>query len=105
MTEPFTGTRQYNKRAKRREKKKKHIRPSHSALLPGGTFGLCGEVRALYLATLCTSLNEKPFVAMVIPMREFLLTNNEALKRRKVGETFSRKLVEFPPVCENTNVD
>lgn len=29
-------------------RKKKHIRPSHSALLPGGTFGLCGEVSALY---------------------------------------------------------
>lgn len=27
---------------------KKHIRPSHSALLSGGTFGLCGEVSALY---------------------------------------------------------
>lgn len=79
MTEPFTGTRQYNKRAKRREKNK-HIRPSHSALLPGGTFGLCGEVRALYLATLYTSLNEKPFVAMVIPIRQLLLANNEALK-------------------------
>lgn len=90
MTEPFTGTRQYNKRAKRRGEKKKHIRPSHSALLPGGTFGLCGEVRALYLATLCTSLSEKPFVAMAIPMRQFLLTNNDTLKRRKVEETFTR---------------
>lgn len=31
-----------------KQQRKKHIRPSHSALLPGGTFGLCGEVSALY---------------------------------------------------------
>lgn len=56
VTGPFTGTWQYNKRAKG---KKKHIRLSHSALLPGGTFGLCGEVSALYLAALNAGLNEE----------------------------------------------
>lgn len=32
---------------------------SHSAVLPGGTFGLCGEVSALYLETLNVILNEE----------------------------------------------
>lgn len=86
MIEPFTGTQQYNKRAERRgekkkEKQKKHIRPSHFALLPGGTFGLCGEVSALYSQTLNAGLNGGAICCHgESNQTRFFLTNNEALK-------------------------
>lgn len=55
---------------------------------------------------------KKPFVAMVIPIRQLLLANSEALKCREVEEVYlflTRTLVELIPVShdqphENTNI-